>query len=114
MKTKILLPIFFATLFFHAQAFSKMRSNDGKEQKQEQINLPMQQTQDTLGIYRYGEKIAGLLKKSDWPALLGEIHAVNLPEGWQEMIKPSFEDYFGKALSVEVISVKELPEYQLK
>lgn len=74
----------------------------------------MQNTQDTLNVHQYGEKIAKLLSESNWPAILEEIHAIRMPEGWEEMIKPSFESYFGKELKVRVIPFDSLPDYQLK
>lgn len=82
--------------------------------KSAHIHPVMRTIEDTLAIHQYGQKIAGLLEKSDWPTIVGEIHAIHMPPNWKEMIKPSFEAYFGYELSVEVIPFDSLPGYQLK
>jgi hypothetical protein len=115
MKQKHLLSIIvaLASLLLQNQAYSKANPDHQNKAGQNQIFM-QRTTQDTIKIHRYGEKIAELLLESDWPAILDEIHAVNLPEGWEEMIKPSFEPYFDKKLSVSVIPFEQLPDYQLK
>lgn len=69
------------------------------------------QTQDTLTIEQYGQKIADLFYEGDWEGILNEIHPVNLPEGWEGQVKPLFESYFGKRFEVEIIAVDEMPQY---
>ena len=112
MKPILSIAIIFLAFLSQNRVFANEPSNDRVWGKTKPIQTTMQQ--DTLTIHQYGEKIAQLLSKNDWPAILKEIHAIHMPEEWEEMIKPSFEAYFGKELSIEVIPFETLPDYQLK
>lgn len=113
-KTTLITSMFFMLFFFQNHFFEIEEFSEQISKESKQIRTPMQEKQDTLDIHQYGKKIANLLLKSDWQGVLHEIHPVHLPKNWKEMIKPSFESYFGYQMSVEVIPIEELPDYQLK
>lgn len=62
----------------------------------------------------YGDRLAKLLSAGDWERIEPEIHAIDLPAGWQEMVKPMFADLAGKDLTVETIAFDDLPEHMLR
>lgn len=71
------------------------------------------QIKSTTALQQYGEKIAKLFNENNWEEFVKKIHPVNLPEGWQAMIRPLYEDAFGRTLKVAVIDYDDLPEHQL-
>lgn len=61
----------------------------------------------------FGRHVAQLVKANKWKDLLALMHGIGLPTGWQEMIKPMFEEYLGKAVESSIIPAAEIPEHQL-
>ena len=61
----------------------------------------------------FGRHVAQLVEANKWKDLLALMHGIGLPAGWQEMIKPVFEDYLGKAVESSIIPATEIPEHQL-
>lgn len=62
----------------------------------------------------YAQRLAALLAAGDVRAIEQEIHAINLPEGWQEMVQPLFADLCGRDVQVKVIPCAEMSEYALR
>lgn len=61
----------------------------------------------------FGLRVAQLMRASKWNNLLPLMHTIGLPEGWKEMIKPIFDEYFGKPVESSIIPATEIPEHQL-
>jgi len=66
-----------------------------------------------MTVQEYGEKIAELVVEGDWPRIEPEIHGINLPDRWQEKIKPIFDDLKGRNVEVKVIPFSKLSDLSL-
>jgi len=64
-------------------------------------------------IEEYGDHLNTLIASGDWANIEREIHGINLPDGWPDLIRPIFADLAGKELSVEVLDFADLPEHVL-
>jgi hypothetical protein len=59
----------------------------------------------------FGEEMARALTADDWGWIEARIHAIDLPVGWQEMVRPLFGDFADRNLDVELLEFEQLPDY---
>ena len=61
----------------------------------------------------FGRHVAQLVRENKWNELFNIIYGIGLPAGWEEMIKPLFDEYLGKPVESSIIPAAEIPEHQL-
>lgn len=63
-----------------------------------------------MNIEPYAQHLAAIIAAGNWHEIEKEIHGINLPDGWQEMVKGFYDDLAGKELAIEIVEVDDLPE----
>lgn len=59
----------------------------------------------------FGEQLSRALMADDWGWIEARIHAIDLPDRWQEMIRPLTQSFAGRELSIEHVDFDDLPDH---
>ena len=66
-----------------------------------------------MDLETYADDVIGRLKADGWAGVRDDIHGTNLPDGWEQMIGPMFDDLRDKPIDTGLKAVADMSRAEL-